>query len=277
MSGPSPEHSFEEIRSAALDVLSKREKVDYPPNQYAHVESGVAEVLARREGTTDRTGNIFRGGEARLSVRDQEVFLEVFWGLFQQGIIVLGYDPANNGFPWCRLSAYGKRVLESSDLYFFHDVSTYENQIRREISSIHDVTLLYLKEAMQAFRAGCMLSATVMLGVATEHTLLLLLDRIESNKQHKGAFASVFAQKTVLQKANKFKAILDQHYVKQLPSDVKEDLDTHFASLLSVIRTFRNQAGHPTGKMMDREQVYVLLHLFIPYGKKMYQLMECFK
>ena len=30
----------------------------------------------------------------------------------------------------------------------------------------------------------------------------------------------------------------------------------------------------PTGKIIDREQSYVLLQLFIPYCKKMYQLMD---
>ncbi len=58
------------------------------------------------------------------------------------------------------------RIIANQDTYFFHDVSTYEQLIRKEIPSIDDVTLLYLKEAMQAFRVGCLLSATVMLGVA---------------------------------------------------------------------------------------------------------------
>lgn len=64
--------------------------------------------------------------------------------------------------------------------------------------------------------------------------------------------------------------------MKGLPAEVKEDLDTHFAGVLSVIRTFRNQAGHPTGKIMDREQTFVLLQLFIPYCRKLYQLMGFF-
>jgi hypothetical protein len=41
-----------------------------------------------------------------------------------------------------------------------------------------------------------------------------------------------------------------------------------------VIRNFRNQAGHPTGTIISREQAYILLQLFIPYAKKLYQLKE---
>ena len=129
---------------------------------------------------------------------------------------------------------------------------------------------------MQAFRSGCILSATVMLGVATEHTFLLLLDVIENSAKHQKTYAGVLQERTILQKFNKFRNILEQQ-AKTLPSEVREDLDTHFAGILSVVRTFRNQAGHPTGKVMDREQTYVLLHLFIPYCKKLYQLMAHFK
>jgi hypothetical protein len=65
--------------------------------------------------------------------------------------------------------------------------------------------------------------------------------------------------------------------IKSIPAEIREDLDTHFAGILSVIRTFRNQSGHPTGKIIDREQTFVLLQLVIPYSKKLYQLMVFFK
>lgn len=268
------DHSYEEIRGATLDILAGREKVTYDPNQYGHLAAGVAEVFARREAVGQDAERRIR--ECRLSPRDEDLFLEVFWDLFRQSIITLGCDRSNREFPFCRVSHFGKRILGNQSLYFFHDVSTYEAQIKNSIPTIDGVTLTYLKEAMQAFRAGCLLSSSVMLGVATEHTFLLLLERIESNSTHQAAFKNVFGERTILQKINKFKGILDQVYAKKLPPEIKEDLDTHFASIHSVIRAFRNQAGHPTGIIMDREQVYILLQLFIPYAKKMYQLKEFF-
>jgi hypothetical protein len=82
-------------------------------------------------------------------------------------------------------------------------------------------------------------------------------------------------QRTILQKINKFKNVLDQH-LADLPASVKEDLDTHFAGVLAVVRNFRNDSGHPTGRVVSREQVYVLLQLFVSYSKKMYQLRQLF-
>jgi hypothetical protein len=266
-------HSHEEIRAAALDILSGRESVQYEANQYEHLRLGIGEIFARREGRI-QPGHY--GAQYPLDRADSEIFLEVFWDLFRQGIITLGYNDSNREFPFFRVSKLGKEIADSNSVYFFHDVSSYEQAIRTEVPNINDVTLLYLKEAMQAFRTSCILSSSVMLGVATEHTFLLLLEAIENNSTYKPTYKSVFEQKTILQKINKFKNILDQN-IKSLSSDIKEDLDTNFAGILSVIRTFRNQSGHPTGKIIDREQAFVLLQLFIPYSKKLYQLMENFK
>jgi hypothetical protein len=262
-------HSYSEIRAVALDILSERESVSYQPNQYEYLRIGVGEVFARREGIISRENR--REPQISMDSQDNEIFLEVFWELFRQGIITLGINHNNKEFPFFRLSSLGKRIAKNENAYFFHDVSSYEKLIQSEVPAINEVTLIYLKEAMQAFRTGCILSCSVMLGVATEHTFLLLLDKIQNNQKYK----TVFSQRTILQKINKFRHILDQN-LNTLPSEIKEDIDTNFAGILSVIRNFRNQAGHPTGKIIDREQAYVLMQLFIPYSKKLYALMDHF-
>nr|MDP2190270.1 hypothetical protein [Rhodoferax sp.] len=263
-------HSYEELRAVALDILAGREKVPYDPSQYEHLSIGIGQVFAQREG---RIQPGHHGATYPLDAQDKESLLELFWDLFRQGIITLGLNDGNREFPFFRPTRLGRKIAEGQAAYFFHDVSSYEVAIRREVPNINDVTLLYLKEAMQAFRSGCMLSATVMLGVAVEHTFMLLLEVIENNATHQKTFASVFGERTLLQKFNKFRNLLDP-MLKTLPLDIREDLDTHFAGILSVIRTFRNQSGHPTGKIIDREQAFVLLQLAIPYCKKQYQLMQ---
>lgn len=265
-------HSYEEIRAAALDLVAGRGSIALGLDEYHRLSQCIGEVFAQREG---RVQPGHHGATYPLDAQDEETFLEVFWDLFRQGIITLGLNNNNQALPF-RLTRLGQQIAEGKAAYFFHDVSSYEAAIRREVRGINQVTLLYLKEAMQAFRSGCMLSATVMLGVAVEHTFMLLLDVLETNAKHKKAFGSVFTERTLLQKFNKFRKLLDP-MVKQLPAEIREDLDTHFAGILSVIRTFRNQSGHPTGKIMDREQTFVLLQLVIPYCRKQYELMAYFK
>jgi hypothetical protein len=263
-------HSYEEIRGVALDVVAGREVTNYPPTQYEHLKLGVAQVLARREGR--RTD----GPPMQLDNSDSDVFLEVFWELFRQGLITLGLNDANRQFPHFRISGFGQRILANQQVYFFHDVTTYTDLIRKNIPRINDVTLVYLQEAMQSFKASCILSSTVMLGVATEHTFLLMLEAVDASPKHQKVFANVSTERTILQKINKFKNVLDAN-IAGFPAELKEDLDTHFAGILSIIRNFRNQAGHPTGRIIDREQAYVLLQLFIPYCRKLYQLREFFQ
>lgn len=267
-------HSFEEIRSAALDLLAGREKASNQLTQYGNLLTGVAELFARREGKPQDRRYQGQGffGPATLSENDLELFLEVFWTLFREGIITLGLNDSNREFPFFHVTVFGRKIIAHQQAYFFHDASSYEDLVRSEVPAIDEVTILYLKEAMQSFRAGCVLSSTVMLGVATEHTFLLLAERLENSATHALTFTSVGQQRTILQKINKFRNIMDQE-LRTLPSEIREDFDTHFAGILSIIRTFRNQAGHPTGKIIDREQAYVLLQLFIPYCRKMYQLM----
>jgi len=268
------QHSYEEIRAAVLDILSGREKnLPYDHNQFGHLGTGVAEVFVRRE----KPGGPAPGsrGVHQLPSADGEVFLEVFWDLFREGIITLGLDGMNKEFPFFRLSRLGKRLIENQDTYFFHDVGTYSALLLSQIPAIDAVTLLYVKEALQAFRAGCLLSSTVMLGVATEHTFNLVIEAAEKSTQSK-LFASVREERSMLSRFDKFRRILDQHR-KTLPPEVREDLDTNFSGIQSIIRTVRNQSGHPTGQIVDREQVYVLLNLFVPYCRKMYQLIDHFK
>jgi hypothetical protein len=263
-------HTYEEIRQCILDVLAGRERGRYGFTQYRNLQITVAEVFLRRENPSRSIQ-----GESRLSPDDQDLFLEVFWDLFRQGIITLGLNDANPDFPFFRVSSTGSKILSGQEPYFFHDLSSYEKVIKESIPNINSITLIYLKEAMQSFLSGCMLASSVMLGVAVEHSFLQLLETIEHNNRHSEIYKNSFAQRTILQKFNKFRNITDQN-IKALPSELKEDLDTNMSGILSMIRNFRNESGHPSGKIIGREQCYVLLHLFIPCCKKIYDLIDFF-
>jgi hypothetical protein len=118
------DHSFEEIRAATLDLLAGRESASYPPNQYQRLLVGVGEIFAKRSNpnfrqTVPPPNPNFTG----LSSNDAELFLEVFWSLFREGIITLGLNDANREFPHCRVTEFGRKILAHPHAYFFHDVS----------------------------------------------------------------------------------------------------------------------------------------------------------
>jgi hypothetical protein len=89
-------HSYEELRSISLDLFAGRERFDVPINQYEVLKLAIGEVLARREG---RFQPGHHGARYPLDRADGDIFLELFWDLFRQGIIGLGLNDTNPAFP----------------------------------------------------------------------------------------------------------------------------------------------------------------------------------
>ncbi len=264
------DHSYEEIRTVVLDIILGREKTSYAPDQFEHLIIGVEEVLDRREGRSADP----RGRRNGLSRDDSNLVREVFWDLFLQRIITLGIDNSNREFPFFSLSHNGRRLLEGENPYLFHDVDSYTKLINSLVPDLSPVTLLYLQEAAQAFRSGCLLAATVMVGVASEHTFLLLLEALEAHPAYGPHFQGAVGKRTVLEKFRAFHAAFNGHVKKALPRTLSENIETELEGILSVIRRFRNDAGHPSGAIPSREQTYMLLQLFVPYCQRVYGILD---
>lgn len=62
-----------------------------------------------------------------------------------------------------------------------------------------------------------------------------------------------------------------------LSGDLKESLDVALNAVFAMPRTNRNDAGHPTGKTVRREEAYASLTVFPTYLKKVYELMAWLK
>lgn len=48
-------------------------------------------------------------------------------------------------------------------------------------------------------------------------------------------------------------------------------------SVLDLLRITRNEAGHPTGRVVDRDEAFINLQMFARYLKKLYQLRAFFR
>lgn len=258
-------HTYEEIREVIVDILLGRKNVNYPPSQFESLKNGVAEVLLRREGVAQVPH------QPRLDGNDAELVRDAFWDLFRQGYITLGSNDSNPQWPHFRISHLGGALLEQGQPYRFTNTATYLDMVREHVPDLDEITAMYLNEAVQSFYAGCILASCVMLGVATENRFLRLLEAAFASPMHGEAFRVVRNERTILRKIVKF-TNLSRNHLRDLPNDISEDLETNFSSIQAVIRTFRNEAGHPTGNSPSREQTYVLLQLFAPYAKKLAQL-----
>jgi hypothetical protein len=251
----------------------KRVKVAYEPQQWVSLQSGVAEVFARREAIPAQQQQPIR--QHHLNPYDAELVRDVFWDLFRQGFITLGLDDSNPQWPFFRLSHFGEKTLATQSPYRFHDTSSFLGLVKNEVSDISPEALVYLDEAVSAFYAGCLLASCVMLGVAAEAEFLRLAETAAQHPTYAPKFSAVSQKNLIRQKITKFQDCL-KPLIPALPHEATEDLETNFLAIQSVLRIARNDAGHPTGATPQREQVYIYLQLFVPFARQLMRLRRAF-
>jgi hypothetical protein len=265
-----PQHSYEELREIVVEVLTNPQ---YRVDQFVGVLEQSARVLAKTHSAPPLpTGLAYPGAHSQLHANDAQLILEIVWDLFRQGVITLGKDASNPGWPWLRLSRFGLESLRNQNPYRFHDTSGFLKILKSQVPYIQPETVVYVEEAVAAFYADCLLSTCVMLGVAAENEFLRLIEIAAANPTHGSKFESTLKIPFIRQKIVKFQEAL-RPIVGLLSRSTIEDLETNLNSIQSVIRVARNEAGHPTGAQPPpREQVYIFLQLFIPFAKQLMRL-----
>jgi hypothetical protein len=261
------QHTYEELRTLVIDELLAR-----TCRKFDELQEKVGQAILKQNNQWPRppreTGIAYQGAVSYLHPYDSSTILEVFWDLFRQGVITLGKDARNPGWPWFRLSRFGENIKNQA-AFRFHDTSSYIAMIKAYDPDISAAGVLYLEEAAASFYAECLLSASVMLGVAAEAEFLRVLHVATSSSQWGSIFASVAKAPFIRGKIQQFQAAIAPHR-KNLPHELIEDLDTNLSMIQSVLRIARNDAGHPSGRpALTREQVYVNMQLFGPFARQL--------
>lgn len=240
------------MRSAMLEALRRQ-----PPQQYRNFQHHVASVLQER-------GLPVEGGlQPTIRRADDSQFLEILFELLNQGLLIQAYNADNAGWPWLGLTVRGKQYLEDGDPDA-HDPDGYLTALDQD-DPLDDIERRYLAQAAAAFRADLPDAAAVMLGAASEHLLLRLAEAIVSADASATKVAKAI-NGPALPLLRSVNAYLDGKRAS-LPRALREQLDTTFAGVASVIRTSRNDGGHPALPSVDRETVYVLLRMFATYRR----------
>jgi hypothetical protein len=266
-----PQHSYEEVREAVTDILLNRANAGNMPRQFTDLVDKVTFVFGKRSA---RPGFTFDPAmPPHLHPYDAEFVREVFWDLFRQGFITLGIDSSHNaGWPWFRLSRFGTNTLQTQSPYRFHDTTSFLSIVKAEVPDISAEAVTYLDEAVATFYADCLLASCVMLGVAAEAEFLRLLDVAYANAAHGATFAPIRVKQMIRHKITQFHDLI-KPLLSSLPRSATEDLEINLDAIQSVLRIARNDAGHPSGvRYPQREQVYVLLQLFVPFARQLMRL-----
>lgn len=109
------------------------------------------------------------------------------------------------------------------------------------------------------------MACAVMIGVAAEAAFLDLVDSFCGwlPKQEADKLRSQMGKRgTPYSRIHEEFCKRIESHKKSLPPDMMDGLDLQMNAALDLIRCYRNDAGHPTGKVVDRQTCYVSLVLF---------------
>jgi hypothetical protein len=62
-----------------------------------------------------------------------------------------------------------------------------------------------------------------------------------------------------------------------LPEDLSDGIDLTLDAIADLLRVYRNEAGHPTGKQIGRDRAKINLEMFARYLERMYAFKEFFE
>lgn len=262
----------EELRSLVLDTLRDNKKTQIVSFNNSVANNALAKGLLKKD-----TRNIYSNGNVHLEKNDIARVQNILWDLIIEGIIRPGLaDGNNNDFPFFHVTEKGESIL-SSETVTPYDPDSYIKQLSKDIDNIDDIVIKYLEESLNTFRIGCYLSSTIALGCASEKAFLLLIESFKNamnNHDSREKFSKAVEGKTIKRQYDEFMKYYNSTFKSRLNGDLREGFDTTVLGVFEMIRMNRNDAGHPTGKQIERDILYSNIIVFRSYIKKIYQLIN---
>ena len=266
---------YEELRPLVLESLKNSAET-----QIINLLNDV-ERIALQKGYYQNASSWSYGGqvtEHKMPKEDREKVREIINDLVVEGILGWGINEHNPGPPFLKVTRYGQECINKEGPQPY-DPEGYLKYLKSEIPNVDDIILVYITESLHAYLRGLMLSSTVMLGGASEKAFLLLFESYV-NSITDGEKKRDFKSKLNLPIKRKIDLLRKEFEIlkknKQLPKNLADDLEIQLDGICNFIRTCRNDVGHPTGRKIDRSLAYANLRLFIPYCKRVYDLIEHF-
>lgn len=195
---------------------------------------------------------------------------EALWGLVGEGLVYL--DPAGQGsstdnWHW-RASALGIRAATSGS-WEPRDPDGYLKRLRAFKPAIDAAALRYVEESLRAFNSRCYLATSVMLGVASEQVFDGLARSAVAAAKGSAKKLNEALENPRTSQFTRFTELRKQ--LEPMRADLPEGLaDTlTLDAVADLLRITRNEAGHPTGSVVDEDTAYTHLQMGARYLQKM--------
>lgn len=203
---------------------------------------------------------------------------EAVWTLVVRRLVWIATYDTNPNQWYLQLTERGKAVADGETVNP-DDPLGYMWRLLQTAPATSDVVQFYLRESLKSFEQECYLASAVMLGVAAEACMLEAAD----------AFVNWSARtarrlKEMLENPRTFYVAKLEEFQKRLavakgslPPELSDNLDLDVTAVLQLIRLTRNDAGHPTGRQIDRQDAFDHLVIYARANKRLYDLISFFK
>ena len=177
------------------------------------------------------------------------------------------------------MTEYGKSLVKSGENVIIHDVDGMAELLRKGIPQCNRIIIAYFTECLETYRINSLLASSVMLGCAAEKLICELFDRyllwLEKTYSKEYSKLKNAESRNIARKFYELTASIKSHK-PDIPDELLSDYDLTVNSIFTIIRKNRNDAGHPTGKTISREELRLMAYVFIEHCKKVYALIEYF-
>jgi hypothetical protein len=248
--------------------------------QTSDLEMGIGNMKAQMGKSTLHLHQFAPDGRAHLERGEYSLIHELIWTFIIQGILVPGTDDNNSTLPFIRLTEYGRRCIAEQQI-LPHDPEGYLRDFDAAVPAADPIIREYLTEALQCFLRDLNRAAAVMLGAASEQAILQLIDSYSASIQDANRKAQVLSQIDKATSIFRKYEVYDRGFsnVKgRMPKQLADNADSLLRGVFDLIRNSRNEAGHPaSGIFVSRDTNYSHLRLFIPYCRRVYELIHWFQ
>lgn len=238
----------EELRPLVLDAISRLRGVDQCNSVRDFLERKFSEEKLGPFGETEHVQTN-----------------RILWDLSVERIISWGTERDSEArWPFFHVTPFGREYLEGTPPHFL-DPDGYMRYLAALVPGVDAIVLQYTQEAARAFRAQLWFAAAVMLGAASERTVLLLLEAVRdrTSDPEKAKLTKLLEQPRL---GEIFKAIQARVTAEikagNLLYSVHQGCTEHLLSLSEMIRVHRNEAVHPAAAKVDRQKAFIALQTF---------------
>ena len=232
---------------------------------------------------------LVRGGDTRLG-RGQHYFhatirreapdighrsvMQAVWALIGQALAYIDYSqPAAENWE-LHLTEAGRAAALDEEVNP-DNPHGYLKRLSSDIPGLSMIVRSYTEEALRAYNARLYRASTVMLGVASESAVLEVASsfakRMPEAESKRFLETIKSRRQNIVTKFSTFRSKLESSK-SDLPQELADGLDLTVNSVADLLRTYRNDAGHPTNRNIDRDDAYTHLCLFVRYARKLYAL-----